>query len=1028
MNGLKILQDARPNLLLAEIGALLHNLGKLSSHFVDVKGVNSEGKQPPYDYDYQMIVGIIGDYIGLDGALSGHFDEKYKRATDSSHHPKTTGLLNAGIKEWLKKTSIALPPPLNDRVYALADFIEFQDMAWFWREKGEPRGKQIFPNGLRAVALLERSHDAASGGEKEAGKKIPQFKGATHRASVFGIETPVDKSELDTLRSDVLKALQVYASSLGSPENIFLARLRWEEIGRHALRQGLGDTQRPINDVTAWDMAFSVAALLKAALAKALLQGTKWPPWTDSLFNNEWRYENGSSEARWRLLSIRFDGLEFLSRSHGIPDLIGRRTAFQAGLDAVRNLLEVTYPLGNEIYRDEYGSVFVVPDLAGDGVRGELLLGIPISGDGSPVLSDLITETFQNAQGQWLAGELTPIPTVSPDFIGTHLALGTVLNENPKPPLANPQVVESWWSPVTATEGKGKWHQGRIQDVCTVCGLRPQGYIQPDLPDYADDQEKAFRRNVCGVCLARRGRRAQQWATKELHTTIWTDEVGDEHRRLALIVGKIHLDDWLSIDMSKGASGEESPIGSLVQTMAGGFTEGTDSRPVSKPPSFARLRRVWKTTQEFWEKVRDIDIPEVVGKCPGRWRIIPDNRENIWRKSHQDLGKYHTYELVTEQGQLPVIWHPDKQFFLSGGDVSRFPRPTKGEMCELAEPTGYGNPTKTKGTIAVASVQDDTTDYVPTIPILAYPATFMQLVPADKALSVAAKIQTRYTREMGKVRNRLPLALGLVFFDVKTPLRAVLNAGRRMLQMPLGEEKWIVESNTEEEDSEGSLWQALSFGDEKPSWRIPVSMGDKSKDLWYPYYFLESEPEPIKRNWTFQYQYLDKRKETQKRDLVHITDLHQADRVAVTPALFDFIHLDVSARRFEVAYQHNGGKPERLDPQQRRRPYYLDQLEDLGDLWELLRKGLATKQISDILGLIETKRREWQEDAPAFNTFVEDTLGNAEWRGGWKGIKENDKQKLIRAAQSGMLHDVRELYIEVMKQKPEANQPIPANI
>ena len=60
-------------------------------------------------------------------------------------------------------------------------------------------------------------------------------------------------------------------------------------------------------------------------------------------------------------MSIRFDGFAFFAQSARLPDLLARRNLLVEVLDEVRQLLEITYPMGTEVYRDENGSVFVVP-------------------------------------------------------------------------------------------------------------------------------------------------------------------------------------------------------------------------------------------------------------------------------------------------------------------------------------------------------------------------------------------------------------------------------------------------------------------------------------------------------------------------------------------------------------------------------------------------------------------------------------------------------------------------------------------
>lgn len=84
--------------------------------------------------------------------------------------------------------------------------------------------------------------------------------------------------------------------------------------------------------------------------------------------------------------------------------------------------------------------------------------------------------------------------------------------------------------------------------------------------------------------------------------------------------------------------------------------------------------------------------------------------------------------------------------------------------------------------------------YVPVIPIIAEPRTFMALAPADQALAMLGQIKSKYEREMGKVRNRLPLHLSIVYFSRRTPLRAALDAGQAMLQRRTSATAWTVQS------------------------------------------------------------------------------------------------------------------------------------------------------------------------------------------------------------------------------------------
>ena len=86
--------------------------------------------------------------------------------------------------------------------------------------------------------------------------------------------------------------------------------------------------------------------------------------------------------------------------------------------------------------------------------------------------------------------------------------------------------------------------------------------------------------------------------------------------------------------------------------------------------------------------------------------------------------------------------------------------------------------------------------YTPCLRLLASPDQFLALVPAAAALEIARRIHKEYQKQFGKVQNRLPLFLGLVFFQRKVSLTAVMDTARRMLAAPLKDELWKVEQNS----------------------------------------------------------------------------------------------------------------------------------------------------------------------------------------------------------------------------------------
>lgn len=775
-----------------------------------------------------------------------------------------------------------------------------------------------------------------------------------------------------------------------------------------------GDTRRPANEITLWDWGHTVGAFYKAALAGALLG---FQPQADDL--------------RWRLLSIRLDGFSFFVKSAQLPDLLARKHILVDSLDEIRKLLEITYPLGTEVYRDENGSVFVVPGCEKENCSLDLLA---MKNGGKTLCQNILEKVWEKIEGELVpAIRLDPEPWWGQD--------PKRLNRDEPPPI--PDHLKSTESSPDSRWAVQQWNVKGMQ-ICTVCGLRPQGPSQ-----------KAEVRQVCDVCEKRRADRSSDWAAKKLDTTIWIDEVADLNGRLALIGGKFDLTHWLS--------------GNMVRTLAAQNPEGAANKTaneVAKNPSFARIRSIWKTTSRFWQEVCSADEgtdltrslvgkQELVGQKGLRLEIKPNDAEKL------DLAFYHAYDLVLERGiKMSVVWDSSNKRFISCDNLDylatkgQLDQPImnvlhRGSILAVEEPVGYGAKNKVWGEVEIAEVAVLDNTYVPAIAILSEPRTFMMLVPADKALDVVHEIKAKYEREMGKVRNRLPLHLGVVYAGRRTPLRAILDAGRRMLNQSAQSEGWnVVHAALKaidrgdqlpkrfEDDNGGQFHQwfeiLLENDERRLRWYIPAVMGDgTTKDSWYPYVFLNTTNEPIDRNRYFQ-----------AHDpwnasgwLMHVADLKTNDVIHFNPSTLDFQWLDSAGRRFEIAYDKQGQRCGLS-----RRPYLLDELETLNKIWETLRNHLTKNQIYILRDLIEAKRTEWQitEQRPdencVFWKFCHDALANAYW----ENSKENsplgklpwvaegqDRETWLAQwanyAARGWLADVVELHLQIMKEEVKVN-------
>ncbi len=871
ISSLNILAQHHHALLLAEVAAWLHDMGKCADEHV-IK----QASDRPANYSY-----------------------RYKTAQ--------SGKLPAGLAINLFSETVSVKDLIEQGMPIL---ISDTSKPWLLRALGK----------CHAVAHVEKELELKD-------KATKQPRNDTRLSTAFGLE----RAPVSGLTA-VLDAL---------PFNKLTGRAAFVSQVEKAFDKALADTRRPVNEVTLADWSGTVAGLYKSALAGALL-GIQPDP--DVL--------------RWRLLRVNFDVLALYAKAVKIADLLGYQRAVDEACKRVKQLVEEEYPLGNEVYRDTTGIYFTFPDI--------------------PLPDDLVQEIRHRVEDA--ERELAPrIAVTEGEGATAQDELKSILGKARKEaiqtlphPFDTQNLSSSWqqeWEEVQHKDGK--W------EVCPVCGLRP----------------KKEHAEVCTHCEKRRASRLDTWRANPAQT-IWVGEIADHNDRVALLVGKFGLEDWLS--------------GDLVQTLLVKAEPNNPAGCAPKNPSPARLRRVWETCQRFWDDtvLQDI-LPKALGNRGLRKHITPDN-------TNRQAGLYNG----KVNGQpLDLFWQPEHQAFLTISNLQAAGKFKKGNSVSLEHPE-----TKQQSEFQIQAIRkapDAFQRYHPYLPLPASPDQFMVFLPAAEALKIVRKIQKEYAEQFGKVRNRLPLFLGLIYFERKMPLMVVMDAARQMLEQPVpaNSEPWTVHH------VDGSGHVEFENG---ISWDVKTVMGDGStEDIWYPYFKLDGAPAA---HHTYQFQHNGK-------TWVHVKNLRKGDTVHVTPSHFDFLWLDAASRRFEITYDANARRHSRPT-----RPFYLEDLERLDRVWKAFSKLSPTQQ-KQVLQTIETARERWfgpngleasAKDA-TFEQFVADTLANAQWpkEQTWKSLgiasppeaARNDMQtKLITAGVRGELTDLAELHLSILKEKPEEKE------
>ena len=523
-NSVQVLSDHRQALLLAEVAAWLHDMGKCADEHI----INQASDKP------------------------SNCSYRYKTAQS---YRLPSGLLDIAL---LKET------------VSVKDLIE-KGMPRVIREASQPW----------LLRVLGRCHSVAHVEKELSDSDIStkQPKGDTRSSTAFGLESSAVKDLAAKLDALPFSSLQQRSKIVPRIQETF--------------EFALSDTRRPVNEVTLADWSSAVAALYKPALAGALL-GVQPDP----------------DDLRWRLLRVNFDVFTLYAKAIKIADLMGYQNAVEEACAAVKQLVEEEYPLGNEIYRDTTGIYFTFPDVD------------------SP--ADLAQEIRRQVEA--VEPELAPYIAVEvPTGSNATEQLTSMLAEGRKKALndlAQPFSQDNLsprWRELWQNLPDGKW------ELCPVCRLRPM-------------QEGA---EACATCLERRGSRIQRWQ-KNPQQTIWMDEIADHNDRVALIVGKFGLDDWLS--------------GDLVQTMLVKAEQNNPGGCVPKNPSPARLRRVWETCRRFWtDTVNGILQHHAYGdgsplRCV-RVAVVPDDTSG-WQQNVP-------YDGAINDRAVSLLWQDDQKPFIT---------------------------------------------------------------------------------------------------------------------------------------------------------------------------------------------------------------------------------------------------------------------------------------------------------------------------------------------------------------------------
>ena len=877
------LEENRLSILLAEIGAYLHDLGKARREFIEhySKDRNSGWDTDKHNFSSvfpeelrsvlnEIKVSICGEEVSLMDFIEKHHPEK--ETND-------------------RRKDCEIPPPVR-LLYA----------GW--------NGYDGMDSGLDKGKVLSKD-------------KVGQRRDYTFIATAFGYEFKrIELSKIEDLTKDLQEIVINALKQFKSDSDIIKLREVVEKSKGYYL-DFLGETRRPANDVTLWDHSYSVATLVKCAVAKNIIDCS------NASFD--------PLDFNWKVFSVNFDILGLLAKGVKLGDILGYWEYIKRVFKRIKEIVEVEYPIGNEIYRDTIGIFFLVPDIELEELKSLILKELEnIEPEFMPQIT--IEEIIYSDSNYEFTCD-NPEDYIPRDIKQNRRDIENRKKEELKNSL--PTARKRAWQEIIYPTSFARFsynkfanHNWENKEICSICRLRPMN-------ENSDG---------CEHCLDRRKSRVQMWK-KDPKNTIWLDEVSDHNDRVALIIGCFILDKWLD--------------GSLIKTLA--IRASNNVSPESKNPSPARIRRCWETTEKFIQSTIFEEILE-------SWQWKPDiRRRRIQFKiePNPDVPKGATCDIDVDGVRFsPVCIDRQNGIFLSTINLQileKFGKTVK----EVADSlNGKGIKIKCEGKIwenakIVESqpAENKFQDYLPYVKIYDFPDQFMVLVPAHEALDIAERILDEYEIQFSKVRDRLPFHLGIIAFHRKTPLYVVMNAGKRLLEAFKRKTKTElaeVISVREVEDEYLGKGRELTIKAESYSsiplkWRISYSTGDPDQeDFWHSY--IRFDGDVSNRNLCFDY--------TGNGDyVVHLKEINENDKIKIEPSYFRLSYLENAVDRFRVDEDLKS----------------LDYIYYLKKLWKEIEDKLKSKtwSISQIYAYweeVRKRRKEYNEDT--FKKFVKAALIN----------------------------------------------------
>ncbi|OKY78319.1 MAG: CRISPR associated protein Cas10, large subunit of Type III system effector complex [Candidatus Methanohalarchaeum thermophilum] len=978
---IKKLKQKKEDILLSEIGALIHDIGKLSEVFVE-----SHSKEEKDSENSWVPHTAIFDFDIKNGE-----DDISKLAKDAKN-----ALKNKTVEINNKENNLFI-----ECVYGHHEKkLDGEEKSY---EKPTPC-TLTFPNKdySNLHEYVGRADNFDSRMDKGNTNEC-QTKSSTFMASAFGKEESLDIKKLKKFRKTIYEEIiKLSSNSMDLSE----VRSNLLDETRNKFSQTLGETKRAANDVSLWEHSYMTMTIVKALINETIL-------------NENHSLEKNSLVEDLKILSIGWNYFNFLSMSEKISDITGREIIIDKIKEKIIKKIETESLLGNKIYEDERGVHFLIPasldedeikkdlfEIFNETIEGVILPKIVFSENGSSI-NQMLHENINNIKNE---------PKTVCELPSWYIDNLNLINKYKDKDDQNILVCNNC--------GKSLYKEGNNLEICSICGEKIRE-VKIDSKETKITDEIAWKDDGKGdyegiglFLLNFELEKSREYIKSLFLNKLFSQidqinqlyKIEDEGLNLGAIKGwlndkgvprnkakeeiseaqdrleKAGLEKY-SKRLSKKRDNKnemkkflkENDFKKLAKKQAKSLLEeNTGSKGLSKKKEIiknkskskalkelsskrlspSRQMRIWKNADSFFKKIKNVLQNDIGTLNRHKFNYKPYSEEESDQENipfNQAIEVRFISKNQSEKGE--VLFSEDSISTIT---------PHVNEFIENNEVRKIKVIDDNLKNEREFSVEKRGTEIFKQFRIISRsPNQFLFLAPAEKTIKIMNSIKEKYEEELGKAYGKIPLNVGIVFGKRKTPMFSLIDSARRFRNVHENKNQNEVKSYEVVEVDGGENGDRVELGiipeskkdvfDEREvferSIQIPFTLGNGEVDSYHPY--LRVKPETVENEENV----LKVEVGGETFSQLHVMDINEGDVVKLDEANFDFEFLDSNIKRFNI----NKDRDHEVGKKQNSGPYSFEEWQKFVELGEIFGAIGRWKPLRDIGSLAAEKRIEWSD-------------------------------------------------------------------